>query len=165
MGRKSAAALCSAPSGDFLAHVPFPWLTSRHGLSSSALGLRNPPCVAGTHRSPRISLESAISLLSSRAPSSPHPLDSTAMLAMEARLAMSRKILLVTGDGGDSYETLYAYHRFLEARWEPIIAAPARRRLHMLIQDVEPGWDTYTERAGHSVDAHVAIRGEERRVR
>jgi protease I len=79
------------------------------------------------------------------------------MLAMEARLAMSRKILLVTGDGGDSYETLYAYHRFLEAGWEPIIAAPARRRLHMLIQDVEPGWDTYTERAGHSVDAHVAI--------
>jgi protease I len=87
----------------------------------------------------------------------PHSLDSTAMLAMEARLAMSRKILLVTGDGGDSYETLYAYHRFLEAGWEPIIAAPARRRLHMLIQDVEPGWDTYTERAGHSVDAHVAI--------
>jgi len=70
---------------------------------------------------------------------------------------MSRKVLIVTGDGGDSYEALYASHRFLEARWEPIIAAPARRRLHMLIQDVEPGWDTYTERMGHSVDAQVAI--------
>jgi len=58
------------PLGDFLAHVPFPWLTSRHGLSSSARGLRNPPCVADTHRSPRISSESAISPLSSRAP---HP--------------------------------------------------------------------------------------------
>ena len=28
---------------------------------------------------------------------------------------MSRKILIVTGDGGDSYEALYAYHRFLES--------------------------------------------------
>ena len=27
----------------------------------------------------------------------------------------------------------------------------------MLIQDGEPGWDTYVERPGHSVDAHVAI--------
>jgi protease I len=79
------------------------------------------------------------------------------MLAMEARLAMSRKILIVTGDGGDSYEALYAYHRFLEARWEPIVAAPVRRRLHMLIQDVEPGWDTYREIPGHSVDAQVVI--------
>jgi protease I len=70
---------------------------------------------------------------------------------------MNGKILIVTGDGGDSYEALYAYHRFLEAGWEPVIAAPARRRLHMLIQYLEPGWDTYTERPGHSVDAHVAI--------
>jgi len=70
---------------------------------------------------------------------------------------MSRKVLIVTGDGGDSYEALFAYHRFLEALWEPVIAAPARRRLHMLIQDAEPGWDTYVERPGHSVDAHVAI--------
>jgi hypothetical protein len=28
---------------------------------------------------------------------------------------MSKKVLIVTGDGGDSYEALYAYHRFLEA--------------------------------------------------
>jgi protease I len=70
---------------------------------------------------------------------------------------MSRKVLIVTGDGGDSYEALFAYHRFQEALWEPVIAAPARRRLHMLIQDVEPGWDTYVERPGHSVDAQLAI--------
>lgn len=70
---------------------------------------------------------------------------------------MSRKVLIVTGDGGDSYETLYAYHRFLEARWEPVIAAPSRRRLRMLLEDREPGWDMATERPGHSVDAHVAI--------
>ena len=70
---------------------------------------------------------------------------------------MSRKVLLVTGDGGDSYEVLYAYHRFLEARWEPVVAAPSRRRLHMVVHDVEPGWETYVERPGHSLEADVAI--------
>jgi protease I len=70
---------------------------------------------------------------------------------------MSRKVLIVTGDGGDSYEALYAYHRFLEARWEPIMAAPARRRLHMVVHDFEPGWETYVERPGHILEADVAI--------
>jgi len=70
---------------------------------------------------------------------------------------MSRKILILTGDGGDSYEALYAYHRFLEAGWKPVVAAPARRLLHMLIQDFEPGWDTYVERAGHSIESDVAV--------
>jgi protease I len=70
---------------------------------------------------------------------------------------MSKKILIVTGDGGDSYEALYAYHRFLEARWEPVIAAPSRRRLHMVIHDSEPGWETYVERQGYSIEPDVAI--------
>lgn len=70
---------------------------------------------------------------------------------------MSRKILLLTGDGGDSYEALYAYQRFLEARWEPLIAAPSRKPLHLMIHDREPGWSTYAERPGHLMDADVAI--------
>src|ERR1019366_9289881 len=77
--------------------------------------------------------------------------------ARYAGLEMTRKVLLVTGDGGDSYEALYACQRFQEAHWEPVIAAPARRRLHMVYHDTEPGWDTYVERPGHSVDAHIAI--------
>ena len=70
---------------------------------------------------------------------------------------MSRKILILTGDGGDSYEALYAYQRFLEERWEPVVAAPARRQLHLMIHDREPGWSTYTERPGHLMEADVAI--------
>lgn len=70
---------------------------------------------------------------------------------------MSRKILILTGDGGDSYETLYAYQRLLEARFEPVIAAPSRRQLHLMIHDREPGWSTYSERPGHSMEADVAI--------
>src|SRR5207245_1266159 len=70
---------------------------------------------------------------------------------------MSRKVLLVTGDGGNSFEALYAYQRFLEAQWEPVIAAPARRRLHLIQHDFEPGWQTYIERPGQPLDADVAI--------
>jgi len=70
---------------------------------------------------------------------------------------MSKKILIVTGDGGDSYEALYAYHRLLEARWEPVIAAPSRRRLHLVIHDSDPGWETYTERPGYSVEPDVVL--------
>ena len=55
---------------------------------------------------------------------------------------MNRKILILTGDGGDSYEALYAYQRFQEARWEPVIAGPARRPLHLMIHDRDPGWST-----------------------
>jgi protease I len=70
---------------------------------------------------------------------------------------MSRKILILTGDGGDSYEALYAYQRFLEERWEPVVAAPSRRPLHLMIHDREPGWSTDTERPGHLMEADVAI--------
>jgi len=70
---------------------------------------------------------------------------------------MSRKVLIVTGDAGDSYEALYAYHRFKEAYWEPVVAAPSRRRLHMIFHDTEPGWETYVERQGHCIEADVAI--------
>ncbi|HEY1342451.1 MAG TPA: DJ-1/PfpI family protein [Bryobacteraceae bacterium] len=70
---------------------------------------------------------------------------------------MSRKVLIVTGDAGDSYEALYAYQRFQEAQWEPVVAAPSRRRLHMIFHDTEPGWETYVERMGHCIEADVAI--------
>ena len=70
---------------------------------------------------------------------------------------MSRKVLIVTGDGGNSDEAIYACHRFREARWEPVVAAPSRKRLHLVQHDVESGWETYVERPGHSLDADVAI--------
>lgn len=67
------------------------------------------------------------------------------------------KILIITGDGGESYEALYALHRFQEAGWETAIAAPARRRLNLVMHDFEPEWDTYVERSGYGLDATVAF--------
>src|SRR5829696_2581249 len=64
---------------------------------------------------------------------------------------MAKSILIITGDGGECYETLYAVHRFREAGYEPRIAAPSRKRLHLVIHDFEPGWDTYVERPGYQL--------------
>jgi len=68
-----------------------------------------------------------------------------------------RRILIVTGDAGESYETLYAVHRFQEAGDIVTVAAPSKRRLHLVMHDFEPGWDTYIERAGYGFEATLAI--------
>ena len=70
---------------------------------------------------------------------------------------MGHKILIITGDGGESYETLYAYHRFLEAGATPVIAAPSKRRLNLVVHDFEPGWDTYVEKPGYLVESHLTF--------
>jgi protease I len=68
-----------------------------------------------------------------------------------------KKILIVTGDAGESYEALYAIHRFREAGYTPVVSAPGKRRLHLVMHDFEPGWDTYVERQGYGLDADVAF--------
>ena len=36
---------------------------------------------------------------------------------------MSKKILVVTGDGGEGYEAWYAVHRFQEEGFQPVVSA------------------------------------------
>jgi protease I len=67
------------------------------------------------------------------------------------------KILIVTGDGGESYEALYAVHSFQEEGWEPVVAAPSSRRLHLVMHDFQPGWDTYIERRGYGLAADIGF--------
>jgi len=70
---------------------------------------------------------------------------------------MARRILIVTGDAGESYEALYAVHRFREAGDTAVVAAPEKRRLHMVMHDFEPGWDTYVERPGYGLESELTI--------
>jgi protease I len=67
------------------------------------------------------------------------------------------KVLIITGDGGESYEVLYAVHRMCEEGYEAIVAAPSKRRLHLVIHDFEPGWDTYKEKPGYGLASDIAI--------
>ncbi len=66
-------------------------------------------------------------------------------------------ILILTGDGGESYETLYAKHRFEEAGITAVIAAPSKKMLNLVIHDFEPGWDTYVERKGYYVHSDLSL--------
>ena len=59
---------------------------------------------------------------------------------------MSKKILLITGDAGESFEVLYAKQRLIEAGFDTVIAAPTAKPLHLVIHDFAPGWDTYHTR-------------------
>src|SRR5579883_1797480 len=65
------------------------------------------------------------------------------------------KIVIITGDGGESYEALYAVHRFEEEGWEAVVAAPSQRRLNMVMHDFKPGWDTYIERHGYGLESNL----------
>jgi len=68
-----------------------------------------------------------------------------------------KNLLILTGDGGESYETLYAKHRFEEADWNVKIAAPGKKLLNLVIHDFEPGWDTYVERKGYYLESDIAV--------
>ena len=67
------------------------------------------------------------------------------------------QILIITGDAGESYEALYAVHRFREEDWRVAVAAPAVRRLHLVMHDFEPGWHTYVERPGYGLEAELSF--------
>ncbi|HTR48586.1 MAG TPA: DJ-1/PfpI family protein [Verrucomicrobiae bacterium] len=67
------------------------------------------------------------------------------------------KVLIVTGDAAESLEVMYPYQRLREEGYDVRIAAPTRKKLHFVVHDFEPGYDTYTEKPGYSWDADLAF--------
>lgn len=67
------------------------------------------------------------------------------------------KVLILTGDAAESLEVMYPYQRLKEEGYEVHIAAPSKKKLHFVVHDFEPGYDTYTEKPGYSWDADVAF--------
>jgi len=67
------------------------------------------------------------------------------------------KVLILTGDAGESLEVLYPYQRLKEEGYEVEIAGPSKKKLHFVVHDFEPGFDTYTEKAGYSWNADLAF--------
>src|SRR3954454_22427584 len=72
-------------------------------------------------------------------------------------MVTAQRILVATGASGKSYEALYAVHRLREAGMEPVVAAPSKKRLHLVMHDFEPGWDTYVERPGYGLDVDLTF--------
>ena len=72
-------------------------------------------------------------------------------------MTSAKKILIITGDAGESFEILYASHRLREAGFIPVIAAPVVKRMNLVMHDFEPGWDTYVERKGYLVESDISF--------
>lgn len=72
-------------------------------------------------------------------------------------MKLNNKILIITGDAGESFEILYATQRLREAGYETVIAAPSVRALNLVIHDFEPGWDTYVERKGYLLESQISF--------
>ena len=67
------------------------------------------------------------------------------------------KVLIMTGDAAEDLEVFYPYQRLLEEGYEVDIAAPSVKKLQFVVHDFVDGFDTYTEKPGHSWPSDVAF--------
>ncbi|XEC94231.1 DJ-1/PfpI family protein [Paenibacillus tarimensis] len=70
---------------------------------------------------------------------------------------MSKKILILTGDAAEVLEVYYPFFRIQEEGYEAVIAAPSKKVLHTVVHDFVEGWETYTEKPGHLLQANIAF--------
>ncbi|QGN33071.1 DJ-1/PfpI family protein [Microlunatus sp. Gsoil 973] len=67
------------------------------------------------------------------------------------------KVIILTGDAAETLEVFYPYQRLQEAGYDVDIAAPQKKRLQFVVHDFVDGFDTYTEKLGHTWEADVAF--------
>jgi protease I len=76
---------------------------------------------------------------------------------IEIEAQTMEKILLVIGDGGEVMDTMAPMYRLRED-YEVLIAAPERRKYHLVQHELEPGWDITVERPAYHLDSQIAFR-------
>lgn len=67
------------------------------------------------------------------------------------------KVLILTGDAAEDLEFFYPYQRLLEEGYEVDVAAPTAKKLQFVVHDFVDGFDTYTEKPGHTWQADIAF--------
>lgn len=70
---------------------------------------------------------------------------------------MLNKVLIIVGDASETVDTLYPYYRLQEDGFEPVVAAPEKRKYQMVMHEVKPGWTITKEWEGYSIDANIAF--------
>ena len=68
------------------------------------------------------------------------------------------KILIVIGDASEAMDTLYPYYRVQEEGFESVVAAPEKRRYHLVIHEIPPGWEVTRESPSYHWNSDVAFR-------
>ncbi len=72
-------------------------------------------------------------------------------------MAASKKVLIIIGDATETLDTMYPYYRLQEAGFEPVVAAPEKRRYQMVMHEVKPGWTITKEWEGYTLEADIAF--------
>jgi protease I len=67
------------------------------------------------------------------------------------------KVLMLTGDAGESLEVIYPYQRLREEGYDVDMAAPTKKRLQFVVNDFVDDFDTYTEKPGYTWPADLAF--------
>jgi protease I len=68
------------------------------------------------------------------------------------------KVLIIIGDASETLDTMYPYYRLQEAGFEPVVAAPEKRKYQMVMHEVKPGWTITKEWEGYTIDAAIAFK-------
>jgi len=67
------------------------------------------------------------------------------------------KVLIIVGDATETVDTLYPFYRLIEGGYQPVVAAPEKRRYQMVMHEVKPGWTITKEWEGYTIQADVAF--------
>ena len=68
------------------------------------------------------------------------------------------KVLIIVGDASETVDTLYPYLRVQEEGMTPVVAAPEKRRYHMVLHEVpQAEWDITREFEGYTIQADIAF--------
>jgi protease I len=68
------------------------------------------------------------------------------------------KVLIIVGDATETVDTLYPYYRVREDGFEPVVAAPEKRRYQMVMHEVKPGWTITKEWEGYTINADITFK-------
>ncbi|KAA8922226.1 DJ-1/PfpI family protein [Thermoplasma sp.] len=68
------------------------------------------------------------------------------------------RVLILTGDAGESLEVMYPLQRMKEEGFEVDVAAPEKKKIQLVVHDFEEGFDTYTEKLGYKLQADLAFK-------
>jgi protease I len=67
------------------------------------------------------------------------------------------KVLMIVGDASETLDTLYPFYRLQEDDFQPVVAAPEKRRYQMVMHEVKPGWTITKEWEGYAIEADLAF--------
>jgi len=67
------------------------------------------------------------------------------------------KVLIVVGDGAEVLDTMGPYYRLGED-YQVVIAAPKQDSYHLVIHELDVGWDITQERQGYRIESDIAFK-------